>query len=88
MNKNRKNRVEYLPYKGLVDLRLYVLDDKEFYAFWHVQENYVDSLKFLKNMKKMKSFDEYEQAVAQEKAQYEKAMEFLGGKEIKTPELL
>ena len=88
MRKNRKNRVEYLPYKGLVDLRLYSLEDREFYALWRAHESYFEHLQFLEKMKQIKTFVPDKDKMAQEKAQYEKAMELLIGKEIKTPELL
>lgn len=87
-NRNKKNRVEYLPYKGLVDLRLYALEDKDFYALWRSQESYSNRLQFIENMKRIKTFTIDEKTMAQEKAQYEKTMELLIGKEIKTPKLL
>jgi len=88
MRKNRKNRVEYLPYKGLVDLRLYSLKDSEFYTLWRAQESYFEHLQFLEKMKQIKTFVPDKGKMAQEKEQYEKAMEILVFKEIKTPELL
>jgi hypothetical protein len=88
MRKNRKNRVEYLPFKELVDLRLYSLEDREFYTLWRAQESYFEHLQFLEKMKQIKTFVPDKNKMAQEKAQYENAIELLVGKEIKTPELL
>ena len=116
-NRNKKNRVEYLPYKGFVDLRLYALEDKDFDALWAVQvdfftknkdyehklKKYDNLLKFIENMKRSnktfvpdektmdsekKSADDATSKFLQEKAQYEKSMKLLIGKEIKNPELL
>ena len=80
--------MEYLPYNGLVDLRLYSLEDREFYTLWRAQKNYFEHLQFFEKMKQIKTFVPDKDKMAQEKSQYEKAMELLVGKEIKTPELL
>lgn len=80
--------MEYLPFKELVDLRLYSLEDREFYTLWRAQESYFEHLQFLEKMKQIKTFVPDKNKMAQEKAQYENAIELLVGKEIKTPELL
>ena len=64
------------------------LEDREFYTLWRVQENYFEHLQFFEKMKQIKTFVPDKDKMAQEKEQYEKAMEILVFKEIKTPELL